>query len=79
MTEPASANVPVMPKVHFSWDKLDSNSHDWTTGKGITVRGPKFRHVIIACHPPSTGHRFIFYFPSGAWFHCDVYFDRRPR
>jgi hypothetical protein len=70
-------------KIKLKWGSLDSNYHG-TERKGESwnrqpVRGPKFRHVRLTVHAPSTGHRFIFYLPSGAWRHLDVYFDRRNK
>jgi hypothetical protein len=66
-------------KVKFSRGRSDQNYHDWRTGKGVAVLGPKLRRVKLGVHAPSTGYRFIFYFPSGAWWYVDVYFDRRAR
>src|ERR1035441_9526642 len=64
-------------KIKFMCGSLERNAHIYP-GFG-TIRGPKFKHVRLTVHAPSTGHRFIFYFPSGAWWHLDVYFDRRDR
>jgi hypothetical protein len=63
-----------MTKLHFDHAKLGSNYHG---NNHDTIRGPKFVRVKPFVHPPSTCHRFILYFPSGAWWHLDVTFDRR--
>lgn len=44
-----------------------------------TIFGPTFSWVRLSVHSPSTGHRFIFYTPTGSWWALDVYFDRRPK
>lgn len=62
-------------KIRFDTGALDTNSHIYPGF--ATIHGPKLRRVSLNFHKPSTGHRFIFYFPSGAWWHLDVIFDRR--
>ncbi len=37
----------------------------------------KFRYVKLQCKPPSTGHRIIMYYRSGACRYFDIYVDRR--
>ena len=65
-------------RIYFDAGRLDRNIHDWSSGKGTTIRGPKFKHVKLrGVRAPSTAHRFIFYFPSGAWWHFDIMFDRK--
>lgn len=69
-------------KVKFDFGRHKTNYHkyfsdDIGTKHFHIVSGPKFRHVTIGVYPPSTGHRFIFYFTSGAWWMFDVYIDRR--
>lgn len=68
-----------MSRVHFKCGKLDENFHAWGLGKSKdrTIRGPKLTHVRLTVHPPSRGHRFIFYWPSGAWWWLEIYIDRR--
>jgi hypothetical protein len=66
-----------MAKIRFNFGRLSQNVHDWRSGKGVKVRGPRLKCVHISVAAPSTGYRFIFYFPSGAWWHLDVVFDRR--
>lgn len=62
-------------KIVFNKGSHDKNMH----GPGhAVIRGPKFRMFqLLSVHLPSTGYRFIFYKPSGAWIYLDVYFDRR--
>jgi acetyl esterase/lipase len=57
--------------------RIEVNYHDWRTGKGVMIRGPKFDVFRLHMHAPTTAYRFIFYFPSGAWWHFDITFDRR--
>lgn len=69
-------------KVKFCFGRSKPNYHKYFvdalgTSHSHTICGPKFRHVNLNVHLPSTGHRFIFYFPSGAWWMFDVYIDRR--
>jgi hypothetical protein len=68
-----------MVKLKLMYGHLDTNGHmGWPTF-GV-IHGPKFKHVLLKdVHAPSTGHRFIFYFPSGSWWHVDVFFDRRDQ
>lgn len=63
-------------RLHVSKGSLDRNHH----GKDSSpIKGPTFRRVKLTIHPPSTGYRFIFYFPSGRWWHLDLTFDRRGK
>jgi hypothetical protein len=64
-------------RVHFMSGLSKTNHHIYPGFE--TVHGPKISLVKLTCHTPSTGHRLIFYFPSGAWWWFDVYFDRRPQ
>lgn len=63
-------------RLRFDFDRNDQNFHGESSRP---IYGPTFTNVKIAVHPPSTGYRFIFYFPSGKWWNFDVVFDRRPR
>lgn len=61
-------------KLRFDRGSGERNFH----GKEHTpISGPWFKHVRLSVHLPSTGHRLIFYFPSGKWWHWDITFDRR--
>lgn len=65
-------------KVRFDKGKSDTNYHGKRDGeRWLTVRGPKLTSVKLSMHPPSTGHRIIFYFTDGSWWFVDVMFIRR--
>ena len=65
-------------RLQINIGRLDHNSHDWSDGKkGETIHGWKVTRVKLDVHSPSTGYRYILYFPSGAWWHIDFNFDRR--
>lgn len=65
-----------LPRIHFDFCRCADNRH----GEGhAQICGPRFRVVRLGVYPPSTGTRWIFYWPSGAWGHFDVYVDRRDR
>jgi hypothetical protein len=71
-----------MTKIKFYWGKKSDRNMHGTQKKGEPwnkemVTGPKFSLVKLGVHKPTTGHRLIFYWPSGAWNHLDVVFDRR--
>jgi hypothetical protein len=65
----------------FDYGRSDKNFHG-TQKKGErrneqTVKGPKFLVVNIERKSPGFSKRFIFYWPSGAWWHLDIYSKRR--
>lgn len=66
-----------MTRLQINIGRSDGNSHDWSSGEGQTIHGWKVSYVKLAVHPPSTGHRFFLYFPSGANWNIDFTFDRR--
>ena len=77
-----SASEPRKPgvRVHFYFGRIGINYHGDRKGLelGKVIRGPKFARIKLThVVPPSTGHRIMFYWPSGAWWYLDVYFDRR--
>jgi predicted RNA-binding protein associated with RNAse of E/G family len=65
-------------KIKFHFGKLNTNHHIYPGFK--TIHGPRFKFLKLKdVHLPSTGYRLYYYFPSGACWNVDVYFDRRDR
>ncbi len=73
-----------MRGLKFSIGSLDSNHHGWwkdADGKyqSEPIKGPKFSLVALSMTKPSRGYRLIWYWPSTAWWHVDVYLGVSPK